>query len=77
MDTGELIKALKEYVHSCLSISLYIDLLSKDRIVSSSNDETIQVWDINTGENVQTLIGHTNCVNCICVKSLRRITPEN
>ena len=34
------------------------------RVVSGSNDKTLKVWDVATGECVATLEGHSNCVRC-------------
>ena len=33
------------------------------RIVSASNDETVKIWDTQTGECIRTLTGHTSCVH--------------
>ena len=34
------------------------------RVVSASNDKTLKVWDVATGECVATLKGHSNSVRC-------------
>ena len=34
------------------------------RVVSASRDKTLKVWDIETGECVATLQGHSNDVRC-------------
>jgi len=31
-------------------------------IASCSDDETIKLWEISSGENIKTLEGHTDCV---------------
>lgn len=35
-------------------------------ISSCSNDKMVKVWDIQYGENISTLYGHTDWVNCSC-----------
>jgi F-box and WD-40 domain protein 1/11 len=32
------------------------------RVVSGSNDNTLKVWDIETGKCLATLEGHSDCV---------------
>ena len=34
------------------------------RVVSASYDKTLKVWDVETGECVATLEGHSNDVRC-------------
>ena len=34
------------------------------RVVSASNDNTLKVWDMETGECVATLEGHSSYVRC-------------
>ena len=34
------------------------------RVVSGSEDKTLKVWDVATGECVATLEGHSNDVRC-------------
>jgi WD40 repeat protein len=36
-------------------------------VVSGSNDETLRVWELGTGETKTTLQGHTNSVNAVAV----------
>ncbi len=38
-----------------------------DILLSSSWDKTIKLWQVNTGENLDTLIGHTEAVNCLAI----------
>ena len=38
-------------------------------IASGSFDKTIKIWDLNTGNNVQTLIGHLDKVICVLYHS--------
>ena len=37
------------------------------RVVSGSLDKTLKVWDVETGECVTTLKGHSGCVNGVAV----------
>ena len=36
-----------------------VAVLGDGRIVSGSNDKTLRVWDLSSGECVQVLEGHT------------------
>ena len=38
-------------------------------IASASFDKTIKIWDLNTGNNIQTLIGHLDKVICVLYHS--------
>jgi len=47
-----------------------IDFSSNDRyIVSASSDETIKLWDTNTGKELKSFTGHTSDVNSVCFSS--------
>jgi WD40 repeat protein len=37
----------------------------KNKIMSGSNDRTIKLWDVNTGQCLHTLKGHTDWVRCL------------
>ena len=37
-----------------------LTLLRNDELASGSEDSTIKVWDINTGELKKTLVGHSS-----------------
>jgi WD40 repeat protein len=39
---------------------------SPTRLISSSYDKSIKVWNINADQNVSTLLGHSNAVLCLC-----------
>ncbi len=36
-------------------------------LVSGSLDDTVKVWNLNTGELLHTLFGHLNAVNCVAI----------
>lgn len=38
-----------------------------DILLSGSWDKTIKLWQVSTGENLDTFFGHTEAVNCIAV----------
>ena len=35
------------------------------RVLSGSGDETLRLWDVETGQQVRCLKGHTGCVNSV------------
>ena len=50
-----------------------IEILSNEKIFSGSADRTIKIWEVNTGNCLQTLEGHTNFVISIKVLSEEKI----
>ena len=46
---------------------------SPTRLISSSYDKSIKIWDINAEQNVSTLLGHSNAVLCLCYITQTRI----
>ena len=50
------------------SDTVYSVFVKDNLIISGSGDNTIKIWDMNTGECLKTLKGHTNCVNSVFVK---------
>ena len=40
----------------------YLTLLKDGRLASSSDDETIRIWNLTTGQTVRILSGHTTPV---------------
>jgi WD40 repeat protein len=59
----ELIKTLEG--HTDLLESLLV--LNDETLVSGSADKTIKVWDINTGRELHTLTGHSECINLLWI----------
>jgi WD40 repeat protein len=49
------------------SLIYSIALLPNGNFISSSNDNTLKVWDINTYQEIKSLIGHKDCVYTIIV----------
>ncbi|CAG8507606.1 51_t:CDS:2 [Dentiscutata heterogama] len=46
----------------------------KDRLITGSYDNTIRVWNLETGEVVRTLTGHTRCVRALQFDYAKLIT---
>ncbi len=44
-----------------------------NKIVSSSRDNTINIWDLDTPNNIKTLLGHTFTVASVCFSSDNKI----
>ena len=58
----KLIKTLTGHTHYVYSVSYSPD---GRKIISTSEDKTIKIWDANTGSCLQTLTGHTNGVSSV------------
>ena len=50
-----------------------VAVLDADRIVSASDDNTLKVWSLTSGECLQTLSGHTGWVRAVAVLGADRI----
>ena len=50
-----------------------VAVLPDGRVVSGSSDNTLRVWDTDTGQCLQTLEGHTELVSCVAVLSDGRV----
>jgi len=59
-------------VHTNWFKSVYV--VAGDRIVSGSEDNTIRIWDINTGQCIHTLQGHTHWILSACVAGDRIVS---
>ena len=55
------LNVLKGHTRAVISIKK----LSNDHLISASWDETIKLWNSNSGECLRTLLGHENSVNCV------------
>jgi len=58
---GPLIRTLKGHDGMVLSVAY----IGKGRVVSSSADKTLRVWDINSGDTLGVLEGHNHWVNSV------------
>jgi WD40 repeat protein len=59
------------------SLIMCLAILPDERIVSGSFDNTIKVWNTNTGLCDITLTGHSQCVKCIAVVFLKQKSENN
>ena len=59
-ENGSRIRTICGHEAAILSISV-----SGDKVFSSSKDKTIRVWDLNTGDNISIICGHTAPINAI------------
>jgi F-box/WD-40 domain protein 7 len=50
-----------------------VEILSYERILSGSANKTIKIWNVQTGDCLHTLEGHTGYVRCIKVLCEGRI----
>lgn len=56
--SDKLVRRIPGHDGAILSVSI-----SRDKIFSSSKDKTIRVWDLDTGDNVLIICGHTAPIN--------------
>ncbi|TFK66201.1 WD40 repeat-like protein [Pluteus cervinus] len=64
-ETGVEINALNGHSDGVNSASLFPD---GGRVVSGSDDKTLRIWDINTGEMIgEPLTGHRDFISCVSV----------
>ena len=68
-DFGDLINIYNEHV-KCIN-SIQVDVGS-NKLISASDDKTIKIWNLETGECLKTLNDHKNYVNCILIISNNR-----
>jgi len=61
------IKTVKDVVveEGCVPDSAYTEAYTE--AVSASWDHSIRIWEIETGVCVESLVGHTDGVRCLCV----------
>ncbi len=59
-------------LNSILSVAISPD----GRIAASNNNQTIKLWDIQTGKEIATLKGHKSRVNAIVVSPVKVPTPQ-
>jgi small GTP-binding protein len=69
----KLLKTLKGHTSLVTSVAV----LSDDRVVSASSDQTLKVWDIKTGKEIKTLKGHTAPVWSVAVLSDDRVVSAS
>ncbi len=63
MNTYECIRTISGHKHEIRGLEKILD----DRIVSCSQEKTIRIWDLNSGEWLKLLRGHENFVLSIVV----------
>ena len=61
-DKWKILKILKAHTNWVMSVGFNHD---GTKIVSGSGDNTIRVWNVDTGECILTLKGHTDCVTSV------------
>ena len=54
-----------------------MDLLPDDRLISSSDDKTIKVWDLSTGKCLSTLVGQTQEITSLIVLPNNRVAAAS
>ena len=65
-DFGKIIKSFNEHKKCVQSIQINND---SNKLISSSEDETIKIWDLHTGECLKTLFDHSNEVTSILINN--------
>jgi aspartate 1-decarboxylase len=63
-DCGELIREFNQHSDSIASIE--VDEKS-NKMISASDDNTIKIWDLESGDCLKTLTDHQDWVNCIII----------
>jgi WD40 repeat protein len=72
--TGALIRTLKGHKARVVCVSIFDDL---KRIVSASWDNTIKVWNADSGDQIHTLVGQLNVKSVVISNDGRRIISNH
>ena len=70
---GPLIRTLEGHTSEVHAVAV----LDEKRVVSASYDQTLRVWDVESGETIRTLEGHTSIVNAVAVLGERRVVSAS
>ena len=70
MVSWKVIKTFEGHLDSIFSVKITRD---EKKMVSSSMDKTIKIWDIPSGKLLKTLEGHSERVNCVSFSNDERI----
>ncbi|HEX4962715.1 MAG TPA: TIR domain-containing protein [Thermoanaerobaculia bacterium] len=70
---GALIRVLEGHVDEVNAVAM----LDDRRIVSASDDGTLQVWDLESGRSLKTLEGHTDSVTAVAVLTGGRVVSAS
>ena len=67
--------------HSDAVLTVAVSVTNKSHVISGSKDCNLILWDLHTGEEIQTLAGHLGPVTCVKVsadgKRIRRLSDKN
>ncbi|KAB8318151.1 hypothetical protein SD81_021000, partial [Tolypothrix campylonemoides VB511288] len=63
---GALVRTLSSHSYSVYAVTVTLD---GKYVISGSDDETLKVWNLQSGQEKFTLSGHTNSVNAVAVTS--------
>ena len=65
----ELLLSPRSFLHVGHSSSVQVVILTPDgkRCVSGSSDNTLRIWDMASGQCLQTLEGHTGCIHALAI----------
>ena len=66
---GALVRVLEGHANGVHSVAVTSD----KRVVSAADDNTLRVWDIESGETLKTLEGHANWVRSVAVIDDKRV----